>query len=96
MSAHVTLGRAGRAGSTPAAVPAACVKGLGAAALAPVVRDRLRVLTEDRGTTTTELLKELASRELTEVEPAQRAAEAARANFRNIPNQARGPAAFSR
>ncbi|MFJ4153010.1 hypothetical protein ACIP10_36345 [Streptomyces galbus] len=42
------------------------------------VRDRLRVLAEERGTTITELLEELASRELTEVERQQRAAEAAR------------------
>ncbi|MEV8554229.1 hypothetical protein AB0L04_30995 [Streptomyces glaucescens] len=42
------------------------------------VRDRLRVLAEERGTTITELLEELASRELTEAEREQRAVEAAR------------------
>ncbi|MEV5887422.1 hypothetical protein AB0L74_33070 [Streptomyces sp. NPDC052020] len=42
------------------------------------VRDRLRILAEERGTTITELLEELASRELTEAEREQRAAEAAR------------------
>ncbi|MEU7103087.1 hypothetical protein AB0A66_32800 [Streptomyces longwoodensis] len=42
------------------------------------MRDRLRVLAEERGTTITELLEELASRELAEVEREQRAAEAAR------------------
>ncbi|MGW9499253.1 ribbon-helix-helix protein [Streptomyces prasinus] len=42
------------------------------------VRDRLRVLAEERGTTITELLEELASREPTEAERKQRAAEAAR------------------
>jgi predicted DNA-binding protein len=42
------------------------------------VRDRLRVLADERGTTITELLEELASRELTETERAQRAVEAAR------------------
>ncbi|MEU1081741.1 hypothetical protein ABZ368_16155 [Streptomyces sp. NPDC005908] len=42
------------------------------------VRDRLRVLAEERGTTITELLAELASRELTEAEREQRAVEAAR------------------
>ncbi|MEV5508560.1 hypothetical protein [Streptomyces orinoci] len=42
------------------------------------VRDRLRVLAEERGTTITELLKELAARELTAAEREQQAAEAAR------------------
>ncbi|MFJ4879875.1 hypothetical protein ACIP93_32370 [Streptomyces sp. NPDC088745] len=42
------------------------------------VRDRLRVLAAERGTTITELLEEMASRELTESEREQRAAEAAR------------------
>jgi sugar phosphate isomerase/epimerase len=42
------------------------------------VRDRLRILAEERGTTITELLEELASRELTEAEREQRALEAAR------------------
>lgn len=42
------------------------------------VRDRLRILAEERGTTITELLEELAKRELTEAEREQRAAEAAR------------------
>ncbi|WP_455711690.1 ribbon-helix-helix domain-containing protein [Streptomyces coelicoflavus] len=42
------------------------------------VRDRLRVLAEERGTTITELLEELASRELTRAERDERAAEAAR------------------
>ncbi|GAA2359462.1 MULTISPECIES: hypothetical protein [Streptomyces] len=42
------------------------------------VRDRLRVLAEERGTTITELLEELAGRELTEAEREQRAVEAAR------------------
>ena len=42
------------------------------------VRDRLRVLAEERGTTITELLEELAARELTAAERRQRAAEAAR------------------
>jgi predicted DNA-binding protein len=42
------------------------------------VRDRLRVLAEERGTTITELLEELASRELTQAEREQRVAEAAR------------------
>lgn len=41
------------------------------------VRDRLRILAEERGTTITELLAELASRELTEAEREQRAVEAA-------------------
>ncbi|MET9862658.1 hypothetical protein ABZY93_25805 [Streptomyces smyrnaeus] len=42
------------------------------------VRDRLRALAQERGTTITELLEELASRELTEAEREQRALEAAR------------------
>lgn len=42
------------------------------------VRDRLRTLADERGTTITELLEELASRELTESEREQRALEAAR------------------
>ncbi len=42
------------------------------------VRDRLRVLAAERGTTITELLEEMASRELTAGEREQRAAEAAR------------------
>ncbi|WP_217144933.1 hypothetical protein [Streptomyces sp. AC627_RSS907] len=42
------------------------------------VRDRLRVLADERGTTITELLEELARRELTEAEREQRALEAAR------------------
>ncbi|MFJ3762777.1 hypothetical protein [Streptomyces sp. NPDC090080] len=42
------------------------------------VRDRLRVLAEERGTTITELLEELATRELTAAEREQRAVEAAR------------------
>ncbi|MET9088407.1 hypothetical protein ABZX77_42090 [Streptomyces sp. NPDC004237] len=42
------------------------------------VRDRLRVLAEERGTTITELLEELAARELTAAEREQRAVEAAR------------------
>ncbi|MDA5145880.1 hypothetical protein PEM37_30655 [Streptomyces sp. AD681] len=42
------------------------------------VRDRLRVLAEERGTTITELLEELASRELTQAEREKRAVEAAR------------------
>ncbi|MBZ4320136.1 ribbon-helix-helix protein [Streptomyces huiliensis] len=41
------------------------------------VRDRLRVLAAERGTTITELLAELAARELTEAEREQRAVEAA-------------------
>jgi hypothetical protein len=41
------------------------------------VRDRLRVLAAERGTTITELLEELATGELTEAERAVRAAEAA-------------------
>ncbi|MEU9413250.1 hypothetical protein AB0E08_47230 [Streptomyces sp. NPDC048281] len=42
------------------------------------VRDRLRVLADERGTTITELLEELAARELTAAEREQRAVEAAR------------------
>ncbi|MFB7502937.1 ribbon-helix-helix protein [Streptomyces broussonetiae] len=42
------------------------------------VRDRLRVLAAERGTTITELLEELAARELTAAEREQRAVEAAR------------------
>ncbi|MFE0489221.1 hypothetical protein [Streptomyces griseoaurantiacus] len=42
------------------------------------VRDRLRLLAEERGTTITELLEELAARELTAAEREQRAIEAAR------------------
>jgi predicted DNA-binding protein len=42
------------------------------------VRDRLRTLAEERGTTITELLEELATRELTEAERQQRALQAAR------------------
>ncbi|MEW2305895.1 hypothetical protein AB0958_39060 [Streptomyces sp. NPDC006655] len=42
------------------------------------VRDRLRVLADERGTTITELLEELATRELTAAEREQRAVEAAR------------------
>ncbi|WP_236242725.1 hypothetical protein [Streptomyces sp. CC228A] len=42
------------------------------------VRDRLRLLAEERGTTITDLIEELASKELTAVEREQRAAEAAR------------------
>lgn len=41
------------------------------------VRDRLRTLAEERGTTITELLEELAGRELTQAEREQRALEAA-------------------
>ncbi|MBO3682356.1 hypothetical protein [Streptomyces sp. NEAU-YJ-81] len=41
------------------------------------VRDRLRTLAEERGTTITDLLEELAGRELTETEREQRALEAA-------------------
>ncbi|MFC5201755.1 hypothetical protein [Streptomyces kaempferi] len=41
------------------------------------VRNRLRILAKERGTTITELLEELASRELTETEREQRAVEAA-------------------
>ena len=42
------------------------------------VRDRLRILAAERGTTITELLEELATRELTVAEREQRAVEAAR------------------
>ncbi|MFG2961582.1 hypothetical protein ACGF5O_48700 [Streptomyces sp. NPDC048291] len=42
------------------------------------VRDRLRVLAEERGTTITELVEELAARELTAAEREQRAVVAAR------------------
>lgn len=42
------------------------------------VRDRLRTLAEERGTTITELLEQLAARELTASEREQRALEAAR------------------
>ncbi|WP_392970651.1 hypothetical protein [Streptomyces sp. LN245] len=42
------------------------------------VRDRLRTLAEERGTTITDLLEELASREPTGTEKEQRAREAAR------------------
>ncbi|EYT81570.1 hypothetical protein CF54_18770 [Streptomyces sp. Tu 6176] len=42
------------------------------------VRDRLRTLAEERGTTITELLEDLAARELTEAERRRRALEAAR------------------
>ncbi|MFF0142834.1 hypothetical protein ACFYRN_41210 [Streptomyces sp. NPDC005227] len=42
------------------------------------VRDRLRTLAEERGTTITDLLEELASREPTATEREQRAREAAR------------------
>ncbi|WP_328665189.1 hypothetical protein [Streptomyces sp. NBC_00328] len=42
------------------------------------VRDRLRTLAEERGTTITDLLEELASREPTAAEKEQRAREAAR------------------
>jgi len=42
------------------------------------VRDRLRILADERGTTITELLEELATRELTEAEREQRTVEAAR------------------
>ncbi|MGW7671489.1 ribbon-helix-helix protein [Streptomyces sp. NPDC054775] len=41
------------------------------------VRDRLRVLAAERGTTITDLLDELAAGELTEAERAERAAAAA-------------------
>ncbi|MFJ6637074.1 hypothetical protein ACIQMR_38030 [Streptomyces sp. NPDC091376] len=41
------------------------------------VRDRLRALADERGTTITELLEELATRELTAAEREQRAIEAA-------------------
>ncbi|WBO69726.1 hypothetical protein [Streptomyces camelliae] len=42
------------------------------------VRDRLRTLAAERGTTITELLEELAARELTAAEREQRAVAAAR------------------
>ncbi|MGX1887506.1 hypothetical protein [Streptomyces sp. NPDC055287] len=42
------------------------------------VRDRLRALADERGTTITELLEELATREPTAAEREQRALEAAR------------------
>ncbi|MFJ5841631.1 hypothetical protein ACIQGO_33645 [Streptomyces shenzhenensis] len=42
------------------------------------VRDRLRTLAHERGTTITELLEELAGRELTAAEREQRAVEASR------------------
>ncbi|MEU8910616.1 hypothetical protein [Streptomyces mirabilis] len=42
------------------------------------VRNRLRILADERGTTITELLEELATRELTEAEREQRVVEAAR------------------
>jgi hypothetical protein len=42
------------------------------------VRDRLRVLAQERGTTITELLEELAAGQLTEAEQEQRALQAAR------------------
>ncbi|MGW2956322.1 hypothetical protein [Streptomyces eurythermus] len=42
------------------------------------VRDRLRILADERNTTITELLEELAARELTVAEREQRAAQAAR------------------
>ncbi|MGW1619936.1 hypothetical protein [Streptomyces sp. NPDC002172] len=42
------------------------------------VRNRLRVLADERGTTITELLEELAARELTAAEREQRAVAAAR------------------
>ncbi|MER7540062.1 hypothetical protein ABTX77_35580 [Streptomyces sp. NPDC097704] len=42
------------------------------------VRDRLRLLAEERGTTITDLIEDLASKELTAAEREQRAAEAAR------------------
>jgi hypothetical protein len=42
------------------------------------VRDRLRILADERGTTITELLEERATRELTVAEREQRAAAAAR------------------
>ncbi|MFE7113598.1 hypothetical protein ACFU98_46215 [Streptomyces sp. NPDC057575] len=41
-------------------------------------RDRLRLLAEERGTTITDLIEELASREPTSAEREERAAEAAR------------------
>jgi predicted DNA-binding protein len=42
------------------------------------VRDRLRVLAQERGTTISELLAELAAGQLTEAEQEQRARQAAR------------------
>ncbi|MEU8547718.1 ribbon-helix-helix protein [Streptomyces roseoverticillatus] len=42
------------------------------------VRDRLRILAAERGTTITELLEELATRELTRAEREERALQAAR------------------
>ncbi|MFE0420419.1 hypothetical protein [Streptomyces tendae] len=42
------------------------------------MRDRLRVLASERGTTITELLEELASRKLMQVEREERAAKTAR------------------
>ncbi|MFD7097330.1 hypothetical protein [Streptomyces xanthophaeus] len=41
------------------------------------VRDRLRILARERGTTITELLEELAAAQLTEAEQEQRALRAA-------------------
>ncbi|MEU9706179.1 hypothetical protein [Streptomyces sp. NPDC047981] len=41
------------------------------------VRDRLRLLAEERGTTITDLIEELASKEFTAAEREKRAAEAA-------------------
>jgi hypothetical protein len=41
------------------------------------VRDRLRILAAERGTTITDLLEDLAARELTDAEREQRALEAA-------------------
>ncbi|MFF4874047.1 hypothetical protein [Streptomyces sp. NPDC000961] len=41
------------------------------------VRDRLRILADERGTTITDLLEQLAAKELTAAEREQRAAEAA-------------------
>ncbi|MFF0087983.1 hypothetical protein ACFYR1_51585 [Streptomyces canus] len=41
------------------------------------VRDRLRLLAQERGMTITELVEDLASRELTDAEREQRALEAA-------------------
>lgn len=49
------------------------------------VRDRLRTLAEDRGTTITELLEELAARELTAAEREQRAREAAHELGNTVP-----------
>ncbi|MFE7427940.1 hypothetical protein [Streptomyces sp. NPDC057545] len=42
------------------------------------IRDRLRLLAEERGTTIADLIGELASKELTSAEREERAAEAAR------------------